>query len=132
MALVGVRARPFLGLGRIGCQAAAELIGLPEIELRVGVTVFDGAAPPLDRGGIVTPAPGIDACFHLVGGRRRLRCGGGEHDAGDNCKSGREKAGPPGSCRGGTDERRRIWRGSTLLYTHPSSSCGGPTELERQ
>src|SRR3546814_11190363 len=83
---------PYTTLFRsIGCHAAAELIGLPEIELRVGVTVFGGAAPRLDRGGIVTPAPGIDACFHLVGGRRRLRCGGGEHDAGDTGKSGRDR-----------------------------------------
>src|SRR3546814_2098269 len=116
MALVGVRARPFLGLGRIGCQAAAELIGLPEIELRVGVTVFGGAAPRLDRGGIVTPAPGIDACFHLVGGRRRLRCGGGEHDAGDTGKSGREKAGNIGRSEEPTSELQSLMRISYAVF----------------
>src|SRR3546814_17973391 len=107
MALLGGLAIPFLGLGRIGCHAAAELIGLPEIELRVGVTVFGGAAPRLDRGGIVTPAPGTAACFNLVVGRRPLRCGGGEHVAGGTGTSGREKAGPIGSCRGATAEQRR-------------------------
>jgi hypothetical protein len=60
MPLIGGFFEPALGGCEIGRDAAAEPIGLAEVELRVGIAVRRERRPDRDRLGIVRVLPGID------------------------------------------------------------------------
>ncbi len=60
MALGGGLGVPELGLVQVGGNAAAELVGTAEIELRVGIALHRRAAPAIDGALIVAALPGLD------------------------------------------------------------------------
>ena len=75
MPLFGGAAIPGFGLRQIGGNAAAELIRLPQIELRIGIARERGGAPLGDGALIVAALPRIDAVLDVgMGGRGQHRC----------------------------------------------------------
>src|SRR3546814_18383417 len=92
MSLLGGAAIPGLGLIEIVRDAAAELVRLAEIELRIGVAGDRERAPFGDRRLIIARLPRIDAVLAIgKGGRRQHR-------------SQSERKGQPG----GGGERRHL------------------------
>jgi hypothetical protein len=73
MSLLRGAAIPGFGLTEIGGYAAPQLIGLAQIELRVGIAGQRERAPFGDGGGIVAALPGVDARFDVGLGRSSER-----------------------------------------------------------
>ena len=69
MALRRRLAIPVDRTAEIGRNAAAKLVGLTQIELRIGIAGIGERAPFGDRLGIIALLPGIDAGLHI--GKRR-------------------------------------------------------------
>ena len=65
----------------IRLYAAAQLIGLAQIELRVRIAILGQRPPFADRLGIVALLPGIDAGFHIGHGWCRDADHGADSDS---------------------------------------------------
>ena len=62
-------AKQRFGLGQVLFDAFAQLVGLAQIEQRIGIARGRLRLPLLDRSGIVTPRPGIDPSLGVGHGR---------------------------------------------------------------
>ncbi len=69
MALVRGQFVISLGLFEILVDASAQLVGLAEVELRIGVAAIRRAFPFADRGLVVARRPSIHACLDVCDGR---------------------------------------------------------------
>ena len=76
MALCGGLAEPAFGERRVDRNAAPQLIGLAQVELRIGIARDGGRPPFLDRLAIVALRPGLDPRLHIGQRRHRDETGG--------------------------------------------------------
>jgi hypothetical protein len=64
MATAGGALEPHLRCAEIERDAAAETIGLPKVELRIGIALSSKRLPDRDRRSIIGALPRFDSGFH--------------------------------------------------------------------